>query len=104
MIQVLAPGQLGSVTCDMQAPDDDSSVIIDVEVDRGTNVDEVDETNNLKSKVISIGEAVDDTTSADEDDSFEIGQGTIYIAAAGALLLLLAVFGLLAPAKIKKIE
>ena len=104
VIQVLAPGQLGSVTCDMQAPDDDSSVIIDVEVDRGTNVDEVDETNNLESKVISIGEAVEDTTSADEDDSFEIGQGTIYIAAAGALLLLLAVFGLLAPAKIKKIE
>ncbi|MFL2967584.1 MAG: CARDB domain-containing protein [Candidatus Poseidoniaceae archaeon] len=104
VIQVLAPGQLGSVTCDMQAPEDDSSVIIDVEVDRGTSVDEVDETNNLESKVISIGEAVEDTTSADEDDSFEIGQGTIYIAAAGALLLLLAVFGLLAPAKIKKIE
>ena len=103
-IQMLSPGQLGSVVCDMQAPDGDESLLIEVQVDRGTNIDEVDEENNLASKVIVIGAAIDDTSSAEEDDGFEIGQGTIYIIAAGGLLLVLGLFGLLAPAKIKKLE
>ena len=101
---MLSPGQLGSVVCDMQAPDGDESLLIEVQVDRGTNIDEVDEENNLASKVIVIGAAIDDTSSAEEDDGFEIGQGTIYIIAAGGLLLVLGLFGLLAPAKIKKLE
>jgi hypothetical protein len=34
----------------------------------------------------------------------EIGQGSIYAISAGVLFLVLALFGLLAPAKVKKIE
>jgi len=104
VIQVLSPGQLGSVICDLQAPDDDDSIIIEAEVDRGTSIDEVNETNNIDSKVIAIGAAVDETASGESETDFELGQGTIYIIAAVGLLLILTVFGVLAPAKIRKLE
>ena len=104
-IQVLPPGQLGSVTCSMQAPYDDDSVLIEAEVDRGTSIDENDETNNIDSKVIAISAAIEeDTTSTQDDGGLGIGPATYYAISAGILLLLLAMFGLLAPAKIKKIE
>lgn len=103
-IQMLTPGQLGSVICDMQAPDGDDSVLIEAEVDRGTNIDENDETNNIETKVIAIGTAIEDTTNSQEDAGMEIGQGSIYAISGGVLLLVLALFGLLAPARIKKVE
>ena len=103
-IQMLSPGQMGSVICDMQAPDGDDSLIIEAEVDRGTNVDEVDETNNVESKTIAIGAPLQDTTSTEEDESFEIGQGTVYIIAGVVLLMIIALFGFFAPPKIKKLE
>ena len=101
---MLTPGQLGSVICDMQAPDGDDSVLIEAEVDRGTNIDENDETNNIETKVIAIGTAIEDTTNSQEDAGMEIGQGSIYAISGGVLLLVLALFGLLAPARIKKVE
>jgi subtilase family serine protease len=104
-IQVLQPGQLGSVTCSMQAPYDDDSVLIEAEVDRGTSIDENDETNNVDSKVIAISAAIEeDTTSSQDDGGLGLGPASLYAISAGVLLLLLAMFGLLAPAKIKKIE
>ena len=53
---------MGSVICDMQAPDGDDSLIIEAEVDRGTNIDEVDETNNVETKTIAIGAPLQDKT------------------------------------------
>ena len=100
-IQMLSPGQMGSVICDMQAPDGDDSIIIEAEVDRGTNVDEVDETNNVESKTIAIGAPLQDVSSTEEDDSFEIGQETVYIIAGVVLLMIIALFGFLAPPKIR---
>ena len=103
-IQMLTPGQLGSVICDMQAPDGDDSILIEAEVDRGTNIDESDENNNIETKVIAIGVATEDPTNSQDDGGMEIGQGSIYAISAGVLFLVLALFGLLAPAKVKKIE
>ena len=40
---IAQPGQMGSVICDMQAPDNDDSLLIEAEVDRGTSIDEVNE-------------------------------------------------------------
>jgi len=54
--------------------------------------------------VIAIGAAVDETASGESETDFELGQGTIYIIAAVGLLLILTVFGVLAPAKIRKLE
>ena len=86
----------------MQAPDGDDSLLIEAEVDRGTSIDEVDETNNVKTEVVAIGASIDDTSSS-EDDSFAIGQEGIYIIAGVGLLMILGLFVLLAPPKIKKV-
>jgi hypothetical protein len=88
----------------MQAPDGDDSILIEAEVDRGTNIDESDENNNIETKVIAIGVATEDPTNSQDDGGMEIGQGSIYAISAGVLFLVLALFGLLAPAKVKKIE
>ena len=103
-IQMLSPGQMGSVICDMQAPNGDDSIIIEAEVDRGTNIDEVDETNNIKSETVPIGEALQETASTEDDESFEVGQTTVYVIAGVILLMIIALFGFLAPPKIKKLE
>ncbi len=103
-IQMLSPGQMGSVICDMQAPNGDDSIIIEAEVDRGTNIDEVDETNNIKSETVAIGEALQETASTEDDESFEVGQTTVYVIAGVILLMIIALFGFLAPPKIKKLE
>ncbi|MCH2647745.1 MAG: hypothetical protein MKZ58_05235 [Candidatus Poseidoniaceae archaeon] len=103
-IQMLSPGQMGSVICDMQAPNGDDSIIIEAEVDRGTNIDEVDETNNIRSETVAIGETLQDTASTEDDDSFEVGQSTVYVIAGVVLLMIIALFGFLAPPKIKKLE
>ncbi len=103
-IQMLSPGQMGSVICDMQAPNGDDSIIIEAEVDRGTNIDEVDETNNIRSETVAIGEALQETASTEDDDSFEVGQTTVYVIAGVILLMIIALFGFLAPPKIKKLE
>ena len=104
VIQMLTPGQLGSVSCDMQAPEGDDSLLIEAEVDRGTSIDEVDETNNLETTVVAIGAPLEDDTSSGEDSNFEIGEMTVYIISGGVLLLILTIFGMLAPAKIRKLE
>ena len=103
-IQMLSPGQMGSVICDMQAPNGDDSIIIEAEVDRGTNIDEVDETNNIRSETVAIGETLQDTASTEDDDSFEVGQTTVYVIAGVIFLMIIALFGFLAPPKIKKLE
>ena len=103
-IQMLSPGQMGSVICDMQAPNGDDSIIIEAEVDRGTNIDEVDETNNIKSETVAIEEALQETASTEDDESFEVGQTTVYVIAGVILLMIIALFGFLAPPKIKKLE
>ena len=103
-IQLLAPGQLGSVVCDMQAPYGDDSLLIEAEVDRGTSIDEVDEENNVKSTLVTIGDAIEDTTKSDDDSSISLGPGAVYIAAGLILAFIAAIFVAIAPPKIKKLE
>lgn len=104
IIQFLEPGQMGSVTCDMQAPYGDDSLLIEAEVDRGTSIDEVDETNNIESIILAIGEPVEQKSKSSDDDSLDIEQSTIYIVAAFILLFIAIIFFALAPPKIKNLE
>ena len=103
-IQLLEAGQLGFIVCDMQAPYDDDSLIIEAEVDRGTSIDEVDETNNIKSEIIVIGEEIEEKTNSESNDSIEVGQNAIYIGSALVIVLIIAIFVAIAPPKIKKLE
>ena len=103
-IQLLEPGQLGSIICDMEAPQGDDSLIIMAEVDRGTSIDEVDEDNNLNSTLVTIGEAIEDDSKSDDGSSINIGPNTIYIASALILVFISIIFVALAPPKIKKLE
>ena len=104
IIQLLTPGQMGSVVCDMQAPYGDDSLLIEAEVDRGTSVDEVDEENNVKSILVTIGDEIDDATASDDDSSISFGPTAIYVTAGLILALIAAVFVMFAPPKIKKLE
>ena len=106
-IPVLQPGELGTITCDWQVPQNDNSALVEVVVDRGTEIDETNEENNAAELIIGIAPAEDGTPSDDTGSSqgeTGISQTTIWIGTAGALLLMLALFGLLAPSKIRKIE
>ena len=103
-IVTLTPGELEKAVCDIQAPYDDDSVIIKVEVDRSMTVDEVDESNNIKIEVIPILEDENANMKSGNDDSFSINQTSTYIATGVILLIILSLFGLLAPAKLKKLE
>ena len=104
VIQILEAGQLGFVTCDMQAPSDDDSLIIEAEVDRSRNVDEVDEDNNLMTEIISIGKAIDEEPKSDTGIDIDVGKNAIYIGSALVLIIIIAIFAALAPPKIKKLE
>ena len=104
VIQILEAGQLGFVTCDMQAPYDDDSLIIEVEVDRSRDIDEVDEDNNLMTEIIPIGEAIDEETKSDTGIGIDVGQNAIYIGSALLLIIIIAIFVAVAPPKIKKLE
>ena len=106
-IPVLQPGELGTITCDWQVPQDDTSALVEVVVDRGTEIDESNEENNAAELVIGIAPSEDegpgdDTGSSQDGDG--LSQTTIWLGTAGVLLLMLTIFGLLAPSKIRKIE
>ena len=104
IIQILEAGQLGFVTCDMQAPYDDDSLIIEVEVDRSGDIDEVDEENNLMTEIIPIGDAIDEETKSDSGIGIDVGQNAIYIGSALLLIIIIVIFVAVAPPKIKKLE
>jgi hypothetical protein len=106
-IPVLQPGELGTITCDWQVPQDYTSALVEVVVDRGTEIDETNEDNNAAELVIGIAPPEAETPSDGAGGSNEgtgLSQTTIWIGTVGALLLMLTLFGLLAPSKIRKIE
>ena len=103
IIPVLQPGELGFVICDWQIPSDDDSVLLEASVDNGTEIDETDESNNRISKLIGISPAPSEATNAD-DTGFQITQTMTWGISIAGIILIVTLFGLLAPAKIKKVE
>ena len=89
------------MTC--KAPYDDDSLIIEAEVDRAGDVEEVDEENNVKTEIIPIGDAIDEDSKSDSGIGIDVGQNGIYI---GSALLFhhYRNFVAVAPPKIKKLE
>jgi hypothetical protein len=101
IIPVLAPGELGSVTCDWQVPDDAKVIRFSAVVDRGLEIPEGDETNNLMEKLVGIDEKpIADDASSDNG----LSSATVWTGSIGLLLAVIALFAYMTPAKIKKIE
>ncbi|HJM54986.1 MAG TPA: CARDB domain-containing protein, partial [Poseidonia sp.] len=100
-IPVLAPGELGSVTCDWQVPNDVNVIRFSAVVDRGLEIPEGNDSNNALELLVAI-EASNSGDGASSDSG--LSAGTVWASSIGLLLAVLAFFAYMAPAKIKKIE
>tara|TARA_B100000900_G_C20598288_1_gene724357 strand:+ start:545 stop:2938 length:2394 start_codon:yes stop_codon:yes gene_type:complete len=100
-ISILQPGDLGVVTCDWLVPEDLFGTNITVELDRGETIPEGNETNNIKSISVEINEKVESDSSS---SSFDFSGSTVWISVIVLIVLLVGMFRLLAPPKIRKIN
>ena len=102
-IAVISPGGLGVVSFDWQVPDSDNLVTLIAIVDRSLDIDESDETNNEQrlNVVISHSEEPDSST---DGSSIQISDNVSIIGTLGLVILLVGLYALFAPAKIRKIE
>ena len=98
-ISILMPGQLGVVTCDWLVFESGSKTI-SVEVDRANEVSEGDENNNIQSVSVEVLDSNSDTTSSSDS----IKATTVWIATFIGLAVIVGLFTVLAPGKIKKLD
>lgn len=101
-VPILRPGELGSVVCDWQIPTDTRVVRFTATVDRGLEIPEGDETNNVAEELVAIQESVTEDGVKSGDDG--MGQSALLVLSSVAALALLALIGYMMPPKIKKIE
>ena len=100
-IPTLGPGEIAVTECSFQAPFDGTFMTVDAIVDGGEVIDERNESNNEMdaSLTLSQPEIVDDT-----DVDAGVSTTTIYVGSLIALIVIIAGFTWLAPAKIRKYE
>ena len=101
-VPILRPGELGSVVCDWQIPTDTRVVRFTATVDRGLEIPEGDETNNVAEELVAIQESVTEDGVKSGDDG--MAQSALLVLSSVAALALLALIGYMMPPKIKKIE
>ncbi|RJU91315.1 MAG: hypothetical protein DWC07_01620, partial [Candidatus Poseidoniales archaeon] len=94
--------ELGSVVCDWQIPTDTRVVRFTATVDRGLEIPEGDEANNVAEELVAIQESVTEDGVKSGDDG--MGQSALLVLSSIAALALLALIGYMMPPKIKKIE
>ena len=100
-IAIVQPGELQSVMCDWQVPDDARVLRFSAVVDRGLEIPEGDETNNEIEELVAISERTD--SEGDEAQgglSAQVASIAFVVVAVGILGLIV----FLMPPKIKKIE
>lgn len=102
-IAVIPPGGLGVVSFDWQVPDSDNLVTLNAIVDRSLDIDESDETNNEQRLNVVISQSEDPDSSTD-GSSIQISDTVSIIGTLGLVILLVGLYALFAPAKIRKIE
>ena len=100
-IAIIQPGELQSVMCDWQVPDDARVLRFSAVVDRGLEIPEGDETNNEFEELVAINERTDGE-SDDSQGGFDAQTASIAIVVLAVGILGLIVFFM--PPKIKKIE
>ena len=100
-ISFLQPGELGVVTCEWIVPEGDGVVLISAVVDRGLEIDEVDEDNNQAEVIVTIDAAIKELPVS---SGLELSSTAMTTLAIASLLAIIGLFGLFAPSKIRKIE
>ena len=100
-IPILRPGELGSVTCDWQVPEDATLVRFSAVLDRGLEIPEGDEENNVMERLMVITEA---ESGDDASSDSALSNQVLWIGMIGLVLAALALIGYMMPSKIKKIE
>ena len=98
-ISILQPGELGIVTCDWLVSKSGLNTI-SVELDRANEVAEGDEDNNFQSVSIEVLDSKSDTTSSSDS----IQGSTVWIATFIGLAIIIGLFTVLTPGKIKKLD
>ena len=100
-IAIIQPGELQSVMCDWQIPLDARVLRFNAVVDRGLEIQEGDEDNNVLEELVAINELVEDNADSTE------GLFSAQTAMIAVVLLALGLLGLIVfmmPPKIKKIQ
>ena len=87
--------------CSFQAPIEGEFLVLDVIVDGGQVIDERNESNNEMGASLALNQP---QKSEQEEPGSGISTTTIYVGSLIALILIIAGFRLLAPAKIRKYE
>ena len=100
-ISFLEPGELGVVTCSWIVPEGDELVVLSAVVDRGLEIDEVDESNNEAEIVVTIEAAEIENPAS---DGLQISSTMMQTLTVVSLLAIIGLFALFAPSKIRKIE
>ena len=100
-ISILLAGELAVVTCEWQVPEGIQSAVISIEIDRGGDIIEGDESNNMAEITVQVSEE-------DKEDSassgFELSGSSVWIITIIALVVIIGLFTLLTPQKIRKIN
>lgn len=102
IIPLLNPGELGSISCDMEVPQGDSVIRLSAIVDTGEEIDEKIEDNNEGELILAIGSV--DATINDKVESFTLPSAVAWGSTIAVLLLIITLFALFAPSKIKRID
>ena len=100
-IAIIQPGELQSVRCDWQVPEDARVLRFSAVVDRGLEIPEGDETNNAMEELVAINERADATNDGAEGG---VAAGAVSIGIVVIALGLLGLIIFMMPPKIKKIE
>ena len=100
-ISFLQPGELGVVTCDWIVPEGDGVVVLTAVVDRGLEIDEVDESNNEAEVVVTIDAAIKEQPVS---GGLELSSTTMTTLTIASLIAIIGLFALFSPSKIRKIE
>ena len=100
-IPILRPGELGSVTCDWQIPEDATILRFSAVLDRGLEIPEGDEENNVMERLMVITEAA---SGDDSSSDSALSNGVLWVGLIGLAAVVLALVGYMMPSKIKKIE
>ena len=101
VIPIVQPGELQSVACDWKVPMDATVLRFSAVVDRGLEISEGNESNNIMEQLVTVAEQSED--SADETGGL-FSARTAFIGGTVLALVLLGLVVFTMPPKIKKIQ